>query len=65
MKNKIHYTRQEVMGQLQVPREPTTYEYLEFPDNSNEARTLRTEHPVVMAFEEKYEGVSWRARLNG
>jgi len=53
------------MGQLQVPREPTTYEYLEFPDNSNEARTLRTEHPVVMAFEEKYEGVSWRARLNG
>jgi len=65
MKNKIHYTRQEVMGQVPVPRKPATFEYIEFPDNSEVAQTLRIEHPVIMAFEKRYEGVNWRIGLNG
>jgi len=66
MKNRIHYTRQQVMGYIQT-EEPRTEEhtFLDFPDNSAVAEGLREQHPVVMAFEEKYSrrGINWRARF--
>jgi hypothetical protein len=43
---------------------PTVRDYqIEFPDNSYAARTLKSRHPRIMAFEEKYKNTNWRARL--
>jgi len=67
MKKKYHTRRQDLMSHIpQEPERPRVeYTYLEYQDNSPTAEGLRRLHPVIMAFERRYENLNWRQRLVG
>ena len=69
MKIKTNYTRQDIMLQEGIGAMTKTpseiYGVIEIPDNSEIAKALRRDHPVVTAFEQKYlsRRINWRERL--